>query len=96
MTWLQKIRRVRGAVDVRVQQPNDLQRIEFDVDRTKAMELGLTEREVAGSVLLALSGSGQVSQAYWLDPTTGVQYLVNVRAPEYQTEYALGAAIDAD
>ena len=37
----QKIRQVRGAVDVRVQQPNDLQRFEFNVDRTKAMELGL-------------------------------------------------------
>src|SRR5437667_3870676 len=81
----QKVRRVRGAVDVRVQQPNDLRRIEFDVDRTKAMELGLSERDVAGSVLLALSGSSQVTPAYWLDYATGVQYLVNVRTPEYQT-----------
>jgi multidrug efflux pump subunit AcrB len=81
----QKIRQVRGAVDVRVQQPNDLQRIEFDVDRTKASELGLSERDVAGSVLLALSGSSQVTPTYWLDATTGVQYLVNVRVPETQT-----------
>ena len=81
----QKIRQVRGAVDVRVQQPNDLQRLEFNVDRTEAMELGLTERDVAGSVLLALSGSSQVSTTYWLDPTNGVQYLVNVRVPERQT-----------
>ena len=80
-----KVRRVRGAVDVRVQQPNDLQRIEFNVDRTKAMQLGLSERDVAGSVLLALSGSSQVTPTYWLDYTTGVQYLVNVRTPEYQT-----------
>jgi multidrug efflux pump subunit AcrB len=81
----QKIRQVRGAVDVRVQQPNNLQRLEFNVDRTKAMELGLTERDVAGSVLLALSGSTQVTPTYWLDPTTGIQYLVNVRVPEPQT-----------
>ena len=81
----QKIRQVRGAVDVRVQQPNDLKRFEFNVDRTEAMELGLTERDVAGSVLLALSGSSQVSTTYWLDPTNGVQYLVNVRVPERQT-----------
>src|SRR6202045_2917959 len=81
----QKIRRVRGAVDVRVQQPNDLQRFEFNVDRTKAMELGLSERDVAGSVLFSLSGSSQVTPTYWLDYTTGVQYLVNVRAPERQT-----------
>ena len=81
----QKIRQVRGAVDVRVQQPNDLQRLEFNVDRTKAIELGLSERDVAGSVLLALSGSSQVTPTYWLDPTTGIQYLVNVRVPEHQT-----------
>ena len=81
----QKIRQVRGAVDVRVQQPNDLKRLEFNVDRTEAMELGLTERDVAGSVLLALSGSSQVSTTYWLDPANGVQYLVNVRVPERQT-----------
>jgi multidrug efflux pump subunit AcrB len=81
----QKIRRVRGAVDVRVQQPNDLQRFEFDVDRTKAAELGLTERDVAGSVLLTLSGSSQVTPTYWLDPSNGIQYLVNVRVPERQT-----------
>ena len=81
----QKVRRVRGAVDVRVQQPNDLHRVLFSVDRTKAMQLGLSERDVAGSVLLALSGSSQVTPTYWLDPATGVQYLVNVRVPEPQT-----------
>jgi multidrug efflux pump subunit AcrB len=80
-----KIRKVRGAVDVRVQQPNDLHRVMFSVDRTKAAQLGLTERDVAGSVLLALSGSSQVTPTYWLDPATGVQYLVNVRVPEPQT-----------
>jgi multidrug efflux pump subunit AcrB len=81
----QKIRGVRGAVDVRVQQPNDLHRLMFSVDRTKAMQLGLSERDVAGSVLLALSGSSQVTPTYWLDPAKGVQYLVNVRVPEPQT-----------
>src|SRR6476646_6385154 len=81
----QKIRQVRGAVDVRVQQPNDLKRFEFNVDRTKAMELGLSERDVAGSVLLSLSGSSQVTPTYWLDNTTGIQYLVTVRVPERQT-----------
>jgi multidrug efflux pump subunit AcrB len=81
----QKVRHVRGAVDVRVQQPNDLHRILFSVDRTKAMQLGLSESNVAGSVLLSLSGSSQVTPTYWLDPATGVQYLVNVRVPEPQT-----------
>jgi Cu/Ag efflux pump CusA len=55
-----RIRHVRGAVDLRVQQPSDLQRLEFAIDRTKASQLGLLERDVANSVLLSLSGSGQV------------------------------------
>jgi multidrug efflux pump subunit AcrB len=80
----QKIRHVTGAVDVRVQQPAHLQRLQVTVDRTKAAGVGLTERDVANSVLLSLSGSGQTAPSYWVDPTTGVQYLVNVRMPEYR------------
>jgi multidrug efflux pump subunit AcrB len=82
----EKIRHVRGAVDVRVQQPDDLQRIQFAIDRTKASGIGLTERDVAGSVLLSLSGSSQVQPSYWLDTKNGVQYPVNVRTPEYRLE----------
>src|SRR6266498_4030076 len=80
----EKLRHVPGAVDVRVQQPGNLQRPEFAIDRTKASELGLSERDVASSVLLSLSGSGQVQPAYWLDSSIGVQYLLNIRAPEYR------------
>ncbi|HTQ50226.1 MAG TPA: efflux RND transporter permease subunit, partial [Candidatus Acidoferrales bacterium] len=79
-----KIRHVRGAVDVRVQQPSDLPRFEFAVDRTKASQLGLSESAVAGSVLLNLSGSTQVQPTFWLDSRVGVQYLLNIRVPEYQ------------
>src|SRR5260370_1304296 len=85
-----KIRRAPGAVDVRVQQPDDLQRVMFSVDRTKAAQLGLTERDVAGSVLLGLSGSSHVSPTYWLDPSRGGQYLGNVRVLEPQTTRASG------
>jgi multidrug efflux pump subunit AcrB len=80
-----KVRLVRGAVDVRIQQPSNLQRLAFNVDRDKAALVGMTERDVAGSVLLALSGSSQVTPTYWLDPTNGIQYLVNVRVPEPDT-----------
>ena len=49
-------------------------------------EMGLAERDVANSVLLSLSGSGQVSPVYWLDPRVGIQYLVNVRVPEHRMD----------
>jgi multidrug efflux pump subunit AcrB len=77
----EKIRQIPGAVDVRIQQPTDQPRLEFAVDRDKASLVGLTERDVANSLLLSLSGSGQVQPSYWLN--SGVQYRVNVRVPEY-------------
>jgi multidrug efflux pump subunit AcrB len=79
----EKIRRVPGAVDVRVQQPADQPEIHVAVDRTKASQIGLSERDVANSVLLSLSGSSQVQPNYWLNPKNGIQYLVNIRVPEY-------------
>lgn len=79
----EKIRSIPGAVDVRVQQPADQPRIQVDVDREKAAELNLNERDVANSVLLSLSGSSQVQPIYWLNPKNGIQYLLNIRAPEH-------------
>jgi multidrug efflux pump subunit AcrB len=78
-----QIKHIPGAADVRVQQPDNWPQFRISVDRSKAAELGLTEQNVANSVLLGLSGSSQVQPAYWLDPKIGIQYLINVRAPEY-------------
>ena len=81
-----RLRHVPGIVDVRVGQPDDLPKFQVAVDRAKAMELGLTERDVANSVLLGLSGSSQVQPMYWLNPKNGVQYLMNVRVPQTAIE----------
>ena len=37
---------------------------------------------MANQFLLEVSGSAQVQPAYWLDERVGVQYLINIRAPE--------------
>jgi len=79
----EQLRTIPGAADVRVQQPDNWPQFRISVDRSKAAEMGLTEQNVANSVLLGLSGSSQVQPAYWLDTKFGVQYLINVRAPEY-------------
>lgn len=78
-----KLRQVPGVADVRVQQPADQPQLQFAVDRTKASSLGLTERDVANSMLLGLSGSSQVDPIYWLNTKNGVQYLVNIFVPQY-------------
>jgi multidrug efflux pump subunit AcrB len=77
-----RIRSIPGIVDVRIQQPADLPRLKIEVDREKAALMDLTEKDVSNSVLLSLSGSGQVQPIFWLNSKLGVQYLVNFRAPE--------------
>lgn len=78
----ERIRHIPGAVDVRVQQPNDRPKLRYTVDRTKASGLGLTEQDVANSVLFSLNGNGMVAPAYWLNPQFGISYVLNVRVPE--------------
>ncbi|HZV35545.1 MAG TPA: efflux RND transporter permease subunit, partial [Verrucomicrobiae bacterium] len=77
-----EMRTIPGAVDIHIQQPGDLPKLRFDIDRTKAAAIGLSERDVADQVLLSVSGSGQVSPSYWLNTEYGIQYLINARAPE--------------
>jgi multidrug efflux pump subunit AcrB len=79
---VEKMRTIPGAVDIRVQQPADLPKLLFNVDRSKAEAIGLTESDVANQLLLAVSGSGQVAPAYWMNTDLGIQYLINIRAPE--------------
>ena len=79
---VEKMRKIPGAVDVRIQQPGDLPKLRFDIDRTKAASMGLSERDIANAVLLSVSGSGQVTPAFWLNTVYGIQYLINARAPE--------------
>jgi CzcA family heavy metal efflux pump len=80
----QKIRSVAGAVDVRVQEPSDTPRFDVTVDRTKASILGISQQQIASSVLNALSGSFQTSPNFWVDPRNGVSYQINAQVPQYQ------------
>ncbi len=78
----QELRGVPGAVDVHVQQILDAPRITIDNDRILAQQSGLTQRDVASSVLLSLAGSGATSTNFWLNYTNGVSYQVVVQTPQ--------------
>ncbi|GAB7525079.1 efflux RND transporter permease subunit [Paraburkholderia sp. 2C] len=80
---LAKLRGVRGLVDARIQQPGDEPAINVNVDRTKAIQAGLTQRDVAQNLLIALSGSSQTSPNFWLDPKNGVSYPLMAEVPQY-------------
>jgi multidrug efflux pump subunit AcrB len=83
---LNEIRYVSGAADVRIQQPFDEPNLTVNVDRTRAQEIGLTQQNVAQSLLVALSGSFQTTPSFYLDPRNGVTYNVAVQAPEYKMD----------
>ena len=83
---LDRMRRVPGVVDLRIQQPFDAPRLFVAVDRSRSEEIGYTQRDVAGNLLVALSGSAQTAPTYWLDPKSGVTYPVAVQAPQYRIQ----------
>ena len=80
---LGQLREIPGAVDLRVHQLFDQPRIQIDVNRTKAIESGFTELNVANNLLISLSGSFQTTPSFWLDPKTGVMYSLVAQTPQY-------------
>jgi multidrug efflux pump subunit AcrB len=83
-TLASQIKGVAGAVDVNVQQVVNVPELAFNVDRERAQQIGLTERDVATSMLVSLSSSGQTAPNYWLNPQNGNSYRVSVMTPQYR------------
>jgi len=81
-----RLRSVRGAVDVHLQQVVDYPTFFVNVDRTRASEIGLTQREVANDLLISLSSSSQTAPNYWLNPVNGVNYSIAVQTPQYKID----------
>jgi len=75
---------VNGIADLRIQQPFNQPKLHINVDRTKTLQAGFTQRDVAGNLLVSLSGSFQTSPSFWLDPRSGVSYTVATIAPQYE------------
>jgi multidrug efflux pump subunit AcrB len=80
---LKQLDNVTGIADLRIQQPFNQPKLHIDVDRTKTLQAGYTQRDVAGSLLVSLSGSFQTAPSFWLDPKSGVSYSVVEQAPQY-------------
>jgi multidrug efflux pump subunit AcrB len=79
-----RIARIPGAVDVHIHQVVNYPEIRVNVDRNKAGQVGLTQRDVSSSLLISLSSSGQVAPTQWLNWTNGVTYSVAVQTPQYR------------
>src|SRR5208283_3971391 len=82
----EKLKHVPGITDLRIHQTSTLPELDVEVDRSRARDLGLTQRDVAGNLLLSLSGSSQTSPAFWLNPKNGISYNLVAQTPQYRMD----------
>lgn len=78
----QRIAKVPGAVDVRVQQRGDQPLLRIDVERRKAAELGLTQEQVVKTIVTALNSSINFAPSFWIDHSNGNHYFLGAQYPE--------------
>ncbi len=79
-----KFREIPGATDVVIQQTMRTPTLMVEGNRTFGLGVNRTEKEIASDLLMTTAGSQQVDQIYWLDPQTGMSYLINVYTPQPQ------------
>jgi len=77
---------IPGAVDVHLHQQVNYPTMQINADRTKARQVGLTQSDVASSTLISLTGSGQTTPNYWLNPKTQVNYQIVTQTPNYRID----------
>jgi multidrug efflux pump subunit AcrB len=76
-----EMEKIASLRDVQFQQTLDYPTIPVRIDREKAGLSGLTAKEVADSITMTTSSSRYVARNYWRDPTTGIDYQVEVVVP---------------
>jgi multidrug efflux pump subunit AcrB len=84
-----QIRQLHGVADAYIPQDLDYPALRLDVDRTRAGELGLTEKEVVQNVITALTSNQMVAPNVWIDPKSNNNYFLNVQYPEQQIQSLL-------
>ena len=77
---------IPGLADIRIAQRLDYPTLRVKVDRAKALELGITQEQVASSLLTSLSSSTLLAPNFWLDPQNGVNYSVLTQTPQHMID----------
>jgi multidrug efflux pump subunit AcrB len=83
-TLASKIRQFPGVGDIYIPQDLDYPALQLDIDRTRAAEMHLSQKEVVGNVITALTSNTMIAPSYWIDPKTGNDYMLTVQYPETQ------------
>jgi multidrug efflux pump subunit AcrB len=79
-----RVRGVRGVADVYIPQDLDYPSLRISIDRTRAGELGLTEKEVVSNIITALTSNQMIAPSIWIDPSSGNNYFLTVMYKEDQ------------
>jgi multidrug efflux pump subunit AcrB len=85
-----KCRALHDVSDVLVPQDIDAPALKLDVDRERASELGLTAKEIVGSVITALNSDAMIAPSFWVDPKSGNDYFLTVQFPENSVKNLAG------
>jgi multidrug efflux pump subunit AcrB len=83
---LAQVQAIPGVVDAHIHQQLEQPTIDVNVDRLKARQIGLTQQDIANSMLISLTGTGQTAPNEWLNPQNGVNYQVVVQTPQYRID----------
>jgi multidrug efflux pump subunit AcrB len=75
---------IPGVADVYVPQDLDYPSLRLNIDRSRASELGLTEKEVVSNVITALTSNQMIAPSIWIDPKSGNNYFLTVQYKENQ------------
>jgi len=79
-----KVRQIEGVADVYIPQDIDYPSLRIAVDRTRANELGLTEKEIVSNIITALTSNQMIAPSVWIDPKSGNNYFLTVQYREGQ------------
>jgi multidrug efflux pump subunit AcrB len=77
-----EIHKLPGISDVYIPQDVDYPSLRLDIDRERAADLGLNQREVVNNVITALTSNQMIAPSFWVDPQSGNDYMLTVQYPE--------------
>jgi len=78
------LERIPELRDVQLAETLDYPTVNVNINRTLAGQFGVTVNQVATSVIDATATSVLISRNYWVDPSSGIPYPVEVRVPPSQ------------
>jgi multidrug efflux pump subunit AcrB len=81
-----QIAKIPNVADAFIPQDIDYPALQLNIDRTRAAELGLTQKEVVDNVITALTSNMMIAPSYWVDPKNGNNYMLTVQFPAQKVQ----------